>query len=171
MNQFTDLNFNCLFVYDVLVLSAHGDTKLVMKGVTHGACDYLLKPVRIEELKNIWQHVVRRKNFDSRDQNKASNEEKAPNFAGGGSQGLRSENSADQNKRLGKKRKDQSDEEEEGGEENEDDEDPSAQKKPRVVWSVELHRKFVAAVNQLGLDSEFLKAKVLCSLLFDFGTL
>ena len=30
---------------------------------------------------------------------------------------------------------------------------------------------FVAAVNQLGLDSEFLKAKVLCSLLFDFGTL
>ncbi|KAG4991092.1 hypothetical protein AAZX31_09G091800 [Glycine max] len=136
----------------VIMLSAHGDTKLVMKGVTHGACDYLLKPVRIEELKNIWQHVVRRKNFDSRDQNKASNEEKAPNFAGGGSQGLRSENSADQNKRLGKKRKDQSDEEEEGGEENEDDEDPSAQKKARVVWSVELHRKFVAAVNQLGLD-------------------
>lgn len=161
MNQFTDLNFNCLFVYDVLVLSAHGDTKLVMKGVTHGACDYLLKPVRIEELKNIWQHVVRRKNFDSRDQNKASNEEKAPNFAGGGSQGLRSENSADQNKRLGKKRKDQSEEEEEDGEENGDDEDPSAQKKPRVVWSVELHRKFVAAVNQLGLDSEFLKEKIL----------
>ncbi|XP_056694962.1 two-component response regulator ARR12 [Spinacia oleracea] len=27
-----------------------------------------------------------------------------------------------------------------------------AQKKPRVVWSVELHRKFVAAVNQLGLE-------------------
>ena len=64
-------------------------------------------------------------------------------------------------KRLGKKRKDQSDEEEEGGEENEDDEDPSAQKKARVVWSVELHRKFVAAVNQLGLDSEFLKEKIL----------
>ncbi|KAG4946992.1 hypothetical protein AAZX31_15G194900 [Glycine max] len=136
----------------VIMLSAHGDTKLVMKGVTHGACDYLLKPVRIEELKNIWQHVVRRKNFDSRDQNKASNEEKAPNIAGEGSQGLRSENSADQNKRLGKKRKDQSEEEEEDGEENGDDEDPSAQKKPRVVWSVELHRKFVAAVNQLGLD-------------------
>ncbi|KNA15004.1 hypothetical protein SOVF_102240 [Spinacia oleracea] len=28
-----------------------------------------------------------------------------------------------------------------------------AQKKPRVVWSVELHRKFVAAVNQLGLEN------------------
>ncbi|TKY73092.1 Two-component response regulator ARR12 [Spatholobus suberectus] len=136
----------------VIMLSAHSDTKLVMKGVTHGACDYLLKPVRIEELKNIWQHVIRRKNFDSRDQNKASNEEKTPIIVGEGSQGLRSENSADQNKRLGKKRKDQSEEEDEDGEENGDEEDPSAQKKPRVVWSVELHRKFVAAVNQLSLD-------------------
>ncbi|XP_061344865.1 two-component response regulator ARR12-like [Gastrolobium bilobum] len=139
----------------VIMLSAHSDTKLVMKGVTHGACDYLLKPVRIEELKNIWQHVVRRKNFDGRDQNKASNEEKAPNIAGEGSQGIISENSADQNKKLGKKRKDASEEEEEeeeDGEGNGEDDDPSTQKKPRVVWSVELHRKFVAAVNQLGLE-------------------
>ncbi|KAE8656630.1 Two-component response regulator ARR11 [Hibiscus syriacus] len=45
----------------VIMLSANGDTKLVMKGITHGACDYLLKPVRIEELQNIWQHVIRRK--------------------------------------------------------------------------------------------------------------
>ncbi|KAK3018532.1 hypothetical protein RJ639_005098 [Escallonia herrerae] len=43
----------------VIMLSAYGDTKLVMKGISHGACDYLLKPVRIEELKNIWQHKYR----------------------------------------------------------------------------------------------------------------
>ncbi|KAI3790002.1 hypothetical protein L2E82_02811 [Cichorium intybus] len=30
--------------------------------------------------------------------------------------------------------------------------DPSAQKKPGVVWSIDLHRKFVAAVNQLGIE-------------------
>ncbi|XBI00139.1 hypothetical protein VPH35_129290 [Triticum aestivum] len=29
-----------------------------MKEITHGACNYPLKPVRIEELRNIWQHVV-----------------------------------------------------------------------------------------------------------------
>ncbi|KAI4335585.1 hypothetical protein L6164_014220 [Bauhinia variegata] len=132
----------------VIMLSAHSDTKLVMKGVTHGACDYLLKPVRIEELKNIWQHVVRRKKFDGKDLNKASNEEKALNMAGEG-QDVTSENNAGQNKNLGKKRKDQIEDEEEDGEESDD---PSTQKKPRVVWSVELHRKFVAAVNQLGLD-------------------
>ncbi|KAG8474414.1 hypothetical protein CXB51_033697 [Gossypium anomalum] len=76
----------------IIMLSAHGDTKLVKKGITHGTCDYLLKPVHIEELKNIWQHV-----------------------------------------------------------------DPSIQEKPRVVWSVKVHRKFVSTVNQLGLDKDFLK--------------
>ncbi|KAK7281479.1 hypothetical protein RIF29_09518 [Crotalaria pallida] len=136
----------------VIMLSAHSDTKLVMKGVAHGACDYLLKPVRIEELKNIWQHVVRRKKIDHRD--KPSKEDKAPNIAREGSQGFNSESSADQNKTLGKRRKDQSEDEEEEDLEGDGDEteDPSSQKKPRVVWSVELHRKFVAAVNQLGLE-------------------
>lgn len=43
------------------VMSANGETSTVMKGVNHGAVDYLLKPVRIEELKNIWQHVIRKK--------------------------------------------------------------------------------------------------------------
>ncbi|KAF7806503.1 two-component response regulator ARR12-like [Senna tora] len=136
----------------VIMLSAHSDTRLVMKGVTHGACDYLLKPVRIEELKNIWQHVVRRKKHDGKDQSRASKENSNP-MAREGNQGIMSENNLDQDKKLGKRRKDQ-DEEEEDGEDNgeENEEDPASQKKPRVVWSVELHRKFVAAVNQLGLE-------------------
>jgi two-component response regulator (ARR-B family) len=41
-------------------MSANGEHTTVMRGVTHGACDFLIKPVRIEELRNIWQHVVRR---------------------------------------------------------------------------------------------------------------
>ncbi|MFQ6645694.1 hypothetical protein Gotur_019571 [Gossypium turneri] len=50
-----------LILNEIPVLSAHGHTKLVKKGITHGTCDYLLKPVCIDELKNIWQHVVHRK--------------------------------------------------------------------------------------------------------------
>ncbi|XP_057720341.1 two-component response regulator ARR10-like [Arachis stenosperma] len=69
----------------VIMLSVDDDPRVMMKGIMHGACFYLVKPVRIEELKNIWQHVIR-------------------------------------------------------------------QKKPRVVWSVDLHRKFVTAVEQLGID-------------------
>lgn len=42
-------------------MSANGETNTVLRGVTHGAVDFLIKPVRIEELRNVWQHVVRRK--------------------------------------------------------------------------------------------------------------
>lgn len=134
------------------VLSANSDTKLVMKGITHGACDYLVKPVRIEELRNIWQHVIRRKKFDSKSQNKSGDQDRSPHGGGEGGQGGPLSGSTDQNGKLNKKRKDEEDESDENGHENED---PATQKKPRVVWSIELHRKFVAAVNQLGIESEF----------------
>ncbi len=42
-------------------MSSNGETSVVLRGVTHGAVDFLIKPVRIEELRNVWQHVVRRK--------------------------------------------------------------------------------------------------------------
>lgn len=136
----------------VIMLSANGDSKLVMKGITHGACDYLLKPVRIEELKNIWQHVIRRKKFDSKDRNNSGNKDKHDSGSGEGGPGSGGTLS-DQNGKLNKKRKDQDEDEDEERDENgHDNDDPSAQKKPRVAWSVELHRKFVAAVNQLGID-------------------
>merc|ERR1711968_121061 len=32
----------------------------VLNGILHGACDFLVKPVRLVELRNIWQHLVRR---------------------------------------------------------------------------------------------------------------
>jgi two-component response regulator (ARR-B family) len=142
-------------MFKFVVLSINGDTKLVMKGISHGACDYLLKPVRIEELKNIWQHVIRRKKFDSKDRNNSCNQEKPHTGSGEGGPGSAG-TLLDQNGKLNKKRKDQNEEEDEDNDENEhDNDDPSTQKKPRVVWSVDLHRKFVAAVNQLGIDSRF----------------
>ncbi|KAL7001752.1 Two-component response regulator Orr22 [Sarracenia purpurea var. burkii] len=134
----------------VIMLSANGDPKLVMKGITHGACDYLLKPVRIEELKNIWQHVVRRQKFDSKDQNYY---DKPYHETEGRQEVLTVKGDSDQTGKLNRKRKDQSeDENEDHGDNRHDNEDPSTQKKPRVVWTVDLHRKFVAAVNHLGID-------------------
>ena len=138
----------------ISVLSANGDTKMVMKGISHGACDYLLKPVRMEELKNIWQHVIRRKKFDSKEKNKTRNIDKPTSNSSNGL-GSSGTGNSDHNEKLTKKRKDQDEDEDEEQENDHDNDDPSAQKKPRVVWSVELHRKFVAAVNQLGIDSMF----------------
>nr|WDA53393.1 two-component response regulator arr23-like [Erycina pusilla] len=140
----------------VIMLSANGETKAVMKGIAHGACDYLLKPVRIEELKNIWQHVVRRRKFDHKERYSFDNgdDNDKPHAANSdGTLAVGDDGALDHSGKVNKKRKDQNDEDEEFYEENTlESEDPSSQKKPRVVWSVELHRKFVAAVNQLGID-------------------
>ncbi|CAM0913110.1 unnamed protein product [Alopecurus aequalis] len=141
----------------VIMLSVNGETKTVLKGITHGACDYLLKPVRIEELRNVWQHVVRRK-FSNRE---PSNLDFCKEF----SKQPRTEDSyhglsqvtcgsSDQGNMASKKRKEPHSEDEDNGDDNDaqDNDEASVSKKPRVVWSVELHRKFVAAVNQLGID-------------------
>jgi DNA-binding response OmpR family regulator len=44
-----------------VVMSSNGETNTVLRGVTHGAVDFLIKPVRLEELRNLWQHVIRRR--------------------------------------------------------------------------------------------------------------
>ncbi|CAH1432762.1 unnamed protein product [Lactuca virosa] len=125
----------------VIMLSGNSDPKLVMKGITHGACDYLVKPVRLEELRNIWQHVIRRK-VESKSQSKS----KSNNDHDKSDQGTEN---GDQNVKSNRKRGIEDEDVEENGHESDD---PSAPKKPRVVWSIDLHRKFVAAVNQLGIE-------------------
>ncbi|KAL3626567.1 hypothetical protein CASFOL_030116 [Castilleja foliolosa] len=124
----------------VIMMSADDSKNVVMKGVTHGACDYLIKPVRMEALKNIWQHVVRKKKHEWKDNDfEQSGQQNRPedlDYSSSASEG---------NWSNPKKRKDEEDETEER-------DDSSALKKPRVVWSIELHQQFVSAVNQLGID-------------------
>ncbi|XP_022776489.1 two-component response regulator ORR21 [Durio zibethinus] len=135
----------------VIMMSADGRTSAVMKGIKHGACDYLIKPIREEELKNIWQHVVRKNlnenkelehsgSLDDNDRQKRGNDD--AEYASSVNDG------ADLSLKPQKKRGNAK-EEDDGEIENDD---PSTSKKPRVVWSVELHQQFVGAVNQLGID-------------------
>ncbi|KAG2310843.1 hypothetical protein Bca52824_022400 [Brassica carinata] len=132
----------------VIMLSAHSDYDSVMKGIIHGACDYLIKPVSLKELRNIWQHVVK-KNIGSYKKIIAPSRQLLP-----------SSESAPSGSRKRKDKvydsgdgDDDSDREEDDGDGSEQDgEESSNRKKPRVVWSQELHQKFVHAVQQLGLD-------------------
>ncbi|KAK9119949.1 hypothetical protein Scep_018042 [Stephania cephalantha] len=141
----------------VIMMSVDGETSRVMKGVQHGACDYLLKPVRMKELQNIWQHVFRKKinkpkNGDGHESN--DDMEKARN----GLDDLEDWyliNGGDLN--PSKKRKDNENHEYD----NQDNSDPSVAKKARVVWSVELHKKFLDALNQIGFDSKVGPKKIL----------
>ncbi|XP_042427699.1 two-component response regulator ORR24-like isoform X1 [Zingiber officinale] len=134
----------------VIMLSANGETQTVMKGISHGACDYLLKPVRIEELRNIWQHVIRRRKFEKSCGTDSDNRDDGLKVLANSEDGHWVAD--DHNGKITKKRKDQSEADEDDSEDNIENDDPSSLKKPRVVWTIELHRKFVAAVNQLGID-------------------
>ena len=135
-------------------MSADDGKDVVMKGVTHGACDYLIKPVSMEALKNIWQHVFRKKRNELKDlENSGSVEENYKQKKDDG------DNASSGNEGSWKvvKRKREGEEEDE----IEEREDTSTLKKPRVVWSVELHQQFVEAVNQLGLDSKIVYFSVM----------
>lgn len=149
-NQVMFMPIDMMVYYSVM--SADGRTSAVMKGIRHGACDYLIKPIREEELKNIWQHVARKKlnenkelehsgSLEDNDRHKrGSNDVEYTSSVNEGTEGI----VKSQKKRSSAK------EDEDGDMENDD---MSTSKKPRVVWSVELHQQFVSAVNQLGLDS------------------
>ncbi|XP_030468132.1 two-component response regulator ORR21 isoform X1 [Syzygium oleosum] len=134
----------------VIMMSADGSTNAVMKGIRHGACDYLIKPIRPEELQNIWQHVVRKKwngnkeiehsgSLEDNDRHKRGSDDADGSAVNEGVEGLLKS----QKKRSIAKEEDDPEL---------DSDDPSTSKKPRVVWSVELHQQFVSAVNQLGID-------------------
>ncbi|KAI9122754.1 hypothetical protein K1719_005643 [Acacia pycnantha] len=130
----------------VIMMSADDSKNVVMKGVTHGACDYLIKPVRIEALRNIWQHVVRKKKNEWKDLEQSYNSTEEGDRQQKVSDEADYSSSANEgNWRNAKKKRDEE-------EDPEDKDDTSTLKKPRVVWSVELHQQFVAAVNQLGID-------------------
>ncbi|KAL9139969.1 hypothetical protein ABFS82_14G005700 [Erythranthe guttata] len=139
----------------VIMMSADDSKKLVMKGVNHGACDYLIKPVSMEALKNIWQHVVHRKKHEwarkniqqSRTAAEEDVEELHQKQPSNEEVGYYSSSSANNegSLRSSNERKDEEDECEER-------DCKSKPKKPRVMWSKKLHEQFISAVNQIGSD-------------------
>lgn len=146
-------------------MSVDGETSRVMKGVQHGACDYLLKPIRMKELRNIWQHVLRKRIHEAREFESFESFESNYLMRNGSELSDDGNLFALEDMTSSKKRKD-------ADNKHDDKEflDPSSTKKARVVWSVDLHQKFVRAVNQIGFDSKFIISKMVfldSSLLFD----
>ncbi|XP_062228950.1 two-component response regulator ORR26-like isoform X2 [Phragmites australis] len=131
----------------VIMMSIDGETSRVMKGVQHGACDYLLKPVRMKELRNIWQHVYRKKMHEVKE---IEGHDSCDDFQmlRNGCEGLEERGlfmrvDSDTMRKRKDVDKDHADPESSDG---------ATVKKARVVWSVDLHQKFVNAVNQIGFD-------------------
>ncbi|KAI3954653.1 hypothetical protein MKW98_019784 [Papaver atlanticum] len=43
----------------VIMVSPNGDYETVAKAIQYGACDSLMKPLSLKDIRKIWQHVVR----------------------------------------------------------------------------------------------------------------
>mmetsp|Transcript_17306 Transcript_17306/g.29542 ORF Transcript_17306/g.29542 Transcript_17306/m.29542 type:complete len:569 (+) Transcript_17306:162-1868(+) len=129
----------------VIMMSSNGETGTVLRGVTHGAVDFLIKPVRIEELRNLWQHVIRKPRREA--QGKEDSEDHSHEQDEGRDEGREEGREHD----YTRKRKDPRSELP-PSQRGSLDEDMNASKRPRVTWTVELHQQFVAAVNMLGVD-------------------
>lgn len=117
--------------------SANDDSKTIVEGIKNGALDYLVKPVKMEDAKNIIQHVT------------------SP-ISGNDTNELVQESSTFPLKIKGKNSLE--DQDEETNTESSREESCPPRKKNRMRWSRELHQKFLDAYYQLEadrLDSKF----------------
>lgn len=132
-------------------MSWNGETSTLMKFIAYGACDYLVKPVTLKELKNIWTHVFRKQIGD---QMKYL---------------LRSESNTTTttttmcSNRLKKRSCDFSSSSIPNDNYNNDElvTDVRNLKKSRLHWTRQLHKQFVAAVSTIGLNSKSFDRSIL----------
>jgi len=158
----------------VVLMSGSSDTQLVMRGVVEGARDFLVKPLRSEELKTLWQHVVRHTSEIVKPDTPAAT---APVPAPSAPAAAPGEPSKQQQQQQQQQQQYQHEEQigsqpprasaaspkpatpstakqsapQSDGQEGQGSE-PGSSKKQRVIWSPEMHQQFVAAVNQLGIE-------------------
>ncbi|KAL4199674.1 hypothetical protein AMTRI_Chr03g146070 [Amborella trichopoda] len=159
----------------VILISVDSEKDIVMKGIENGACDYLIKPIRIEQLKNIWQHVIRKKIRKKNNGLKEVIKSRCTEDSGGrhgllnGLENVHSRNVEDSlghheasnsllhatspdkgNDKKAKKKEDMGKEENDSG----CNSYSCTPKKPRIVWTSELHQIFLDAINKLAHDHE-----------------
>ncbi|PKI50315.1 hypothetical protein CRG98_029286 [Punica granatum] len=126
------------FDIPVIIMSGEDRRTRRIKSIEHGFCDYLVKPIRIEELRDIWQHVVRKRKCTFQDllrvrslENKNYHEPNLDNMSKSPKSSKRKNNSGDSSK-------------------HEQNDAMPPMKKQRVVWDAALHALFVSAVMKLG---------------------
>ncbi|KAK1298505.1 Two-component response regulator ARR1 [Acorus calamus] len=147
----------------IIMMSSDSSHDMIMKGLQNGACFYLLKPLREEELKNIWQYALKR-NINGRQpwrrisgnmtNNDSSNEGVVAKRKNSVEEEDEEEDDCESSANEGnsvqslRRRRCEDEDEDVFG----DNDDTARSKKPRVVWNRELHMQFLRAIGQLGYD-------------------
>ncbi|XP_010064661.2 two-component response regulator ARR2-like [Eucalyptus grandis] len=124
----------------VVMFSSDAEKDTVVKGVNSGACNYLVKPIQVSTLKILWQHVLRSNPSSSNNSTKEFETSHLLTTSSSDDSHTRAENEEVNSKSLKKGSEDEANH----------GKNKVGAKKPRVVWTSELNRTFVMAVNSLG---------------------
>ena len=137
--------FLLIFLDGDVVMSADADEDAMMRSLNKGAIYYMDKPVEKGNLKNLWQYVFlnrreKRKNRQKNLRAESLGENEPDKYAGSG--------------QITKHGYQQltSDAVETGKDDEDDTLTSCMRKKPKLVWTNELHEKFLNAIAELGLD-------------------
>ncbi|KAK7320090.1 hypothetical protein RJT34_04821 [Clitoria ternatea] len=138
----------------VIVMSVDSATRAALKAIELGACDYWIKPLREEQIRDMWLHFAR-KFLNKNEGHKIFGSLEDDSCKKRGNEGSKFASSSssviDATERVvGDQRNCNS----RGANHVHETENlyRTPTKKPRVMWSTELHQKFVDAVNRLGFD-------------------
>ncbi|CAH2044647.1 unnamed protein product [Thlaspi arvense] len=138
----------------IIIMSKDDSVESVINWMRNGVCDYLIKPIRPEDLRLIFKHVV--KKIQVRRSVAVAGEAAEENAAGENSSSVGDSTIRNPNKRKRGIFLD--------GQVNEEDHDrdrDSTTKKRRVVWDEKLHNKFIEAVQYLGNNEKAVPKKIL----------
>ncbi|KAF8080472.1 hypothetical protein N665_0940s0008 [Sinapis alba] len=127
----------------IIIISKDGSVQSVINWIKIGVCDYLIKPIRPEDLRLIFKHVVKKMRVGRI--MVESGDKAAPE---------KSSSVGDSTIRNPNKRKRSMFIDGQVGEKDQDHVRDSTTKKKRVVWDKELKKKFLDAMEDLGTGSE-----------------
>ncbi|KAJ7971906.1 Two-component response regulator [Quillaja saponaria] len=123
----------------VVLASTRDDIDYVKKGIRHGARDYLSKPLQLDVVKKIWHHVYRKKHERHDYQQRSSITREIDEHESQSLKRVRCSTDKVSNHHI--------------DDNQNNDHETSSHKKPRVMWTKELHRKFLDAIEQLGEEN------------------
>ncbi|GMI69655.1 hypothetical protein HRI_000634800 [Hibiscus trionum] len=127
----------------IILMSADYDRNAVIGSLFKGAMLYMVKPITMYDLKNLWQFafIQQRENVSILDETSGIEEATSMESATG----------VDKRRNLRNRKRKRSDE---IRDEKEEDIDGSViQKKPKLVWTDELHNRFLQAIKLLGIKA------------------
>ncbi|KAL9396851.1 hypothetical protein Peur_011104 [Populus x canadensis] len=134
----------------IVVFSADNNLSAMLGWLYKGAALYLMKPIVKKDVKNLWQLTYRKKkkttisSVGSNSFHAGLAEENASSVTAGIPSLLSTMGQSDQ---MGKRK-----ELEETDNDDEDNDNLTVLKKPELVWTNELHNRFLQAIRILGVD-------------------